>query len=71
MGAHAVGMSTVPEVILARHAGMNVAAISVITNMAAGMSGEELSHEQTMANADKGIRDLKKLLIGYLKFISK
>ncbi len=71
MGAHAVGMSTVPEVILARHAGMNVAAISVITNMAAGMSGEELSHEQTMANADKGIRDLKKLLIEYLKFISK
>jgi purine-nucleoside phosphorylase len=43
MGADAVGMSTVPEVILARFFGMKVAAASVITNYAAGMTGGELS----------------------------
>jgi purine-nucleoside phosphorylase len=48
LGGTAVGMSTVPEVILARRAGLEVAALSVITNLAAGMSEERLSHEQTM-----------------------
>ncbi len=70
MGADAVGMSTVPEVILARQAGMKVAALSVITNMAAGMSDEVLSHEQTMANAEKGIQDLQALLIRFLELYS-
>jgi purine-nucleoside phosphorylase len=46
-GADAVGMSTVPEVILARFLGMRVAACSVITNLAAGMTGGELSHQET------------------------
>ena len=45
-------MSTVPEVILARHAGLRVAAVSAITNLAEGMGGEELSHEQTLRNAE-------------------
>jgi len=67
MGAHVVGMSTVPEVILARHAGLTVAALSIITNMAAGMGPNQLSHEQTMKNAHKGIKDLKTLLIGFLE----
>ena len=44
-------MSTVPEVILARFLGLRVAAISMITNMAAGMSDEALSHEHTKAMA--------------------
>jgi purine-nucleoside phosphorylase len=47
MGANAVGMSTVPEVILARFLGLRVAACSVITNFAAGMSAGELSHQET------------------------
>jgi purine-nucleoside phosphorylase len=54
MGANAVGMSTVPEVILARFFGLRVAACSVITNLAAGMTGTELSHQETKDMAPVG-----------------
>ncbi|WP_019169907.1 purine-nucleoside phosphorylase [Pseudaminobacter salicylatoxidans] len=54
LGANAVGMSTVPEVILARFCGLKVAACSVITNLAAGMTGAELSHEETKDMAPIG-----------------
>ena len=54
LGADAVGMSTVPEVIIARFLGLRVAACSVITNLAAGMTGRELSHEETQDMAPLG-----------------
>lgn len=67
LGADAVGMSTVAEVLLARHCEMKVAAISVITNLAAGMSTEKLSHEHTLQMAKIAADDLTRLI---LKFIS-
>jgi purine-nucleoside phosphorylase len=54
LGADAVGMSTVPEVIIARMLGLRVAGASVITNYGAGMTGAELSHEETKDMAPIG-----------------
>jgi purine-nucleoside phosphorylase len=67
LGGDAVGMSTVPEVILARFFGLRVAAISTITNMAAGMSDEEISHEHTKAMAPLGAAKLERILREYLR----
>jgi len=67
LGGDAVGMSTVPEVILARFLGMRVAAISTITNMAAGLSDEQISHEHTKAMAPLGAAKLERILRQFLR----
>jgi len=68
IGGDAVGMSTVPEVIVARHAGIHVLGISCISNMAAGILPQPLSHEEVMETAnrvkDKFIRLVKGIIRG-------
>ncbi len=67
LGASAVGMSTVPEVILARYQDLPLCALSVITNYAAGMSETALSHEQTISFASQAADTVEYLLIAYLE----
>jgi purine-nucleoside phosphorylase len=66
LGADCVGMSTVPEVILARFLGLEVAAVSIMTNMAAGLSAEVLSHAHTKAMAPRGAAKLERILRRFL-----
>jgi purine-nucleoside phosphorylase len=70
LGGDAVGMSTVPEIILARFLGLRVAAISAITNMGAGLSLENISHEHTKAMAPLGAEKLERILRRYLRDLS-
>ena len=62
LGADAVGMSTACEAIAARHAGMRVCGVSCISNMASGLSGEELSHLDVQAVADLRAREFERLV---------
>ena len=66
LGADVVGMSVVPEVVSARHCGLKVVAVSVITNLAEGMSPFALSHEQTLKYAAIGAKDLVTLILAFL-----
>lgn len=67
LGADAVGMSTVPEAIIARHCGLTVAGISGITNLAAGMSPNELSHEETLEQGALAADKLTQLIMALLQ----
>jgi purine-nucleoside phosphorylase len=62
IGADAVGMSTVPEAIVARHMGMKVAGLSMLSNLAAGSSGTPINHEEVLATAAQLNADVGMLL---------
>ena len=70
LGADAVGMSTVPEAIVARQCGMNVAAVSCITNLAAGISKENLSHTEVLETAEQVKALAAKLLKNFAEIIN-
>lgn len=64
LGADAVGMSTVPEVIAARAVGIRCAGVSCLTNYAAGLSRDPLSHEDVLETAERAAADFRRLMIG-------
>jgi purine-nucleoside phosphorylase len=70
-GADAVGMSTVPEAIVARHMGMKVLGISCITNMAAGISESPINHEEVMETGEKVRESFTQLLRRVIASASK
>ena len=71
LGADAVGMSTVPEAIVARQCGMNVAAISCITNLAAGMSKKNLSHSEVLETAELVKSQAAALLMRFVRIYGR
>jgi purine-nucleoside phosphorylase len=71
LGADAVGMSTVPEAIVARQCGVNVAAISCITNLAAGISKENLSHTEVLETAERVKAHAAALLKNFAKLYGR
>ncbi|HSY65234.1 MAG TPA: hypothetical protein VK829_11575, partial [Terriglobales bacterium] len=70
IGADLVGMSTIPEVIVARHMGLKVLAISCVTNMAAGISDEVLNHEEVLKTGERVKGDFVALLRAVLPEIA-
>lgn len=63
LGADAVGMSTVPEATVAKHCGMNVLAISCITNVAAGLATTEINHSEVMEVGARAGKQLSELIV--------
>ena len=70
IGADLVGMSTIPEVIAARHMGLKVLAISCVTNMAAGISDEVLNHEEVLKTGERVKGDFVALIRAVLPEIA-
>ena len=70
IGADLVGMSTVPEAIIAKHAGVKVAAFSLVTNLAAGISNNPLDHNEVIEIANSSRDKLQNFMIKYLEQIN-
>lgn len=68
-GGDAVGMSSVPDCLIARHCGLKVVGVSCLTNMGAGLSEEILSHAHTLENAARGAAAFERLVIAAVKVL--
>lgn len=71
LGADALGMSTVPEVLVARHCGLRVAVVAAITNFAAGLSNENITHENTLHYGKLAATDLARLVVAFIESLRK
>lgn len=71
LGADAVGMSVIPEVIIARHCGMKVTGLTAITNLAVGLSTEKVTHEGTLHFGELAARKLVKLINEFVKELGR
>lgn len=70
LGIDAVGMSTVQECLVARHCGIQVAGLSLITNLGSGLSPTPLSHDETLSEAEKAYDDIRSLLTHFIDGLS-
>ncbi len=70
MGIDAVGMSTVQECLVARHTDIRVVGLSLITNLAAGLSPNPLTHDETLSEAEKAYKNVSQLLVHFIKGLS-
>lgn len=71
LGADAVGMSTVPEAIVARQCGLRVVAVSCITNLAAGLSRGPLSHREVLETGQRVQNDARRMLLQFVRHYTK
>ncbi len=68
LGGDVIGMSTIPDVLFAKHCGLKIAVLAVIVNLGAGMNaGEELSHEHTLEESAKAASRMTNLIVEYIK----
>ena len=70
LGADAIAMSTVPETIVARQLGLDVAGLSCITNAAAGLAQSAISHEEVLQQSRRSGSQAAKLLTSFCEFVA-
>ena len=71
LGADVVGMSLVPEIIAARHCGLECAALSIVVNLASGLTSNHITHEETIHYSGQASANVAKLALEYVSRVSK